>query len=125
MTRSRRQKPHAFDCVAPDGGRHIIRSEGDQLPVGWKSYVPLYRHPAPAAETFLVTILRKGDGMPEFQFMAQPDFATANFIAGSVVDAMCDASGNHYDYSIKPGQIGSAVDGFVEVLRAAREAATS
>lgn len=124
MTR-KRQKPHAFDCVAPDGGRHLVRAdENGNIASGWASAVPLYRHPAPSVETFMITMLRKGDGMPEFQFMAQPDYETAQFIAVSVMDEMVRATSRRYTFEIKPGHIGSAVDGFAHVIKAAVEATT-
>lgn len=34
--------PTAYDCVAPDGGRYLIRADGDQQPQGWPVSVPLY-----------------------------------------------------------------------------------
>ena len=114
MTR-RRAKPHAFDCVASDGGRYLVRAdEAGNIAPGWSSAVPLYRHPGPAVETFMVT-------MPEFQFMAQPDYATAQFIATSFMDEMVRATGRHYNFEIKPGHIGSAIDGFAHVIKAAIE----
>lgn len=38
-------KPYAYDCVAPDGGRYLIRAEGDFFPQGWTSVTPLYADP--------------------------------------------------------------------------------
>lgn len=73
-------------------------------------------------ETYMVTMLRKGDGMPEFQFMAQPDYETAQFIATSVMDEMVRATHRRYTYEIKPGHIRSAIDGFAHVIKAAVEA---
>ena len=53
------------------------------------------RRKAPPVQSYLVTMSRKrlGGSIPEFQFIAQPDESTANYIAGCVLDAMTDASG--------------------------------
>jgi hypothetical protein len=83
------------------------------------------RRSAQPVKSYLVIMSRKrlGGSVPVFQFIAQPDEPTVNFIAGCVLDAMADVSGAEYDYTITPALIGSAQEGFTHVLRAAREAA--
>ena len=91
--------PVAWDCVAPDGGRYIIRTEGDQTPVGWASFSPLFASPpqdvrgleaenerlrkavAHLVESEFATQIRKlvsgwnGDGIPEEYRMDRHDDA--------------------------------------------------